>query len=268
MRCWPSPVDDDAEGRTRIGDLLESVASHKESIPDYEETKRKFSSGQSLAVHTTVGEWLDLWLAGKKKLRKSGKDRYETDIRVHLEPRIGHIRLDRLQVKHLDEMFAGIAETNTEIVDANSARRAALDTLKLIPSKGDENRLHRKASKEAIDAMPPFRRITGPSTRSHIRATLRAALNKAIAQGYIAFNPAQHVELEAAKRPKALLWTEERVEEWLRAGEKPSSVMVWTPEQAGQFLDFIAEDRLYALFHLITFRACAAGKRAESAGRT
>lgn len=97
------PGDDDAEGRTRIGDLLESAASNKEPIPDYEETKQKFATGQPLAVHTTVGEWLDLWLAGKKKLRKSGKERYETDIRVHLEPRIGHIRLDRLQVKHLDE---------------------------------------------------------------------------------------------------------------------------------------------------------------------
>lgn len=132
--------------------------------------------------------------------------------------------------------------------------------MKLIPWKEDENRLHRKASKETIDAIPPFRRITGPSTRSHIRATLRAALNKAIAQGYIAFNPAQHAELEAAKRPKALLWTEERVGEWLRTGEKPSSVMVWTPEQAGQFLDFITEDRLYALFHLITYRGLRRGE--------
>jgi hypothetical protein len=30
-------------------------------------------------------------------------------------------------------------------------------------------------------------------------------------------------------------------------GEVPSPVMVWTPEQTGEFLDFILEDRLYAL---------------------
>jgi integrase len=30
--------------------------------------------------------------------------------------------------------------------------------------------------------------------------------------------------------------------------------MVWTPEQAGAFLDFAATDELYALWHLIAFR--------------
>ncbi|MBI0374707.1 site-specific integrase [Streptomyces albiflaviniger] len=254
------PDEDDREGQTRIGDLLESVASSKEAIPDYDETKRKFGTGQSLTVHMTVGEWLNLWLAGKKALRKSGKDRYDVDIRMHLIPRIGHIRLDRLTVPHLDTMFEGIAETNVEIVDANLLRRSALDELKLIPWKGLENRRRRKAMKATIDAMPPFQRVTGPSTQQHIRATLRAALNAAIARGLITFNPASFVELAAAKRPKALVWTDERVEEWLKTGERPSPVMVWTPEQAGQFLDFIAEERLYALFHLITFRGLRRGE--------
>ena len=45
-------------------------------------------------------------------------------------------------------MFEGIAETNVEIVDANLLRRAALDELKRIPWKGQENRHQRKALKE------------------------------------------------------------------------------------------------------------------------
>ncbi|MFF4386194.1 site-specific integrase [Streptomyces sp. NPDC001552] len=116
--------------------------------------------------------------------------------------------------------------------------------------------------REAIDAMPPFRRITGPSTQQHIRATLRTALNTAIARGPITFNAAQHVELVAAKRPKAMVWTDERIAEWLRTGEKPSVVMVWTPEQAGAFLDFLADfrHRLLPLFHLITFRGLRRGE--------
>ncbi|MEU7163164.1 site-specific integrase [Streptomyces morookaense] len=253
---------DDKEGRRRLGDMLETVGASKDPLPDYDETKRKFATGQSLTQHTTVGEWLDQWLDGKKALRKKGKDRYEVDVRVHLIPRIGHVRLDRLTVAHLDEMFAGIAETNIEINDANILRRTALDELKLIPWKGLENRCRRKAIKETIDAMPPFRRITGVSTQHHIKATLRAALNVAIARGIIVFNAAAHVELEAAKRPKALVWTDERVAEWLRTGIKPSPVMVWTPEQAGQFLDFLTdtEERLYGLFHLITFRGLRRGE--------
>ncbi|MER7464026.1 site-specific integrase [Streptomyces sp. NPDC097981] len=252
----------DPDGRRRIADLLEMVSTSGESIPDYDETKRRFATGQSLTQHMTVAEWLDTWLAGKKALRKSGETRYEVDIRCHLKPRIGHVRLDRLTVQHLDEMFAGIAETNAEIHDANLQRRAALDELKTIPWKGIENRGRRKFLKAAIEEMGPFRRITGPSTQKHIRDTLRAALNTAIARGAITFNPASYVELTAAKRPKAMVWTDERVEAWLRTGERPSAVMVWTPEQAGEFLDYLAdtEHRLLPLFHLITFRGLRRGE--------
>ncbi|EPH40315.1 site-specific integrase [Streptomyces aurantiacus] len=256
---------EDTEGRRRLGDLLETVGASKDPLPNYEETKRKFATGQSLTEHMTVGEWLELWLAGKKGLRTSGKNRYDTDIRVHLIPRIGHIRLDRLTVAHLDEMFEGIAETNEEIRDGNILRRTALDELKLIPWKGLENRRRRKAIKDTIAAMDPFRRTTGVATQHHIKATLRAALNVAIARGLIVFNAAAHVELEEHRRPKALVWTDERVAEWLRTGVKPSPVMVWTPEQAGEYLDFLVDrkERLYGLYHVITFRGL---RRGESCG--
>ncbi|WP_425585574.1 hypothetical protein [Streptomyces lunalinharesii] len=77
--------------------------------------------------------------------------------------------------------------------------------------KGREHRSHRKVLKAAIAEMEPYRRIVGPATRQRIRSTLRAALNAAIAQQLITFNPAAHVELEAGKRPKALVRTEERI---------------------------------------------------------
>jgi len=45
--------------------------------------------------------------------------------------------------------------------------------------------------------------------------------------------------------------------------ERPSPVMVWTPEQTGQFLDFISDDRLYPLYHLIAYRG---PRRGEACG--
>ena len=36
--------------------------------------------------------------------------------------------------------------------------------------------------------------------------------------------------------------------------------MIWTPEQTGRFLDFAAEDRHYALWHLIAFRGLRRGE--------
>ncbi|GIJ09166.1 tyrosine-type recombinase/integrase [Micromonospora andamanensis] len=248
------PDADDVDGRQRMGDLLERVASDREPLPDLEETRRKFRSGQSLTARITVGEWLDTWLAGRK-IRRNTINRYGRDIRLHLKPRIGNIRLDRLRVSHLTEMFNAIVERNIEIEEANALRRAAIDELKSL--KGRERR---RAARAAIAEMPPFRRTVGPTTRRHIRATLRAALNDAITQELITFNPAAHVELDPVRRPRAMVWTDERVARWQATNERPSPVMVWTPEQTGAFLDFIADDELYALFHLIAFRGLRRGE--------
>ncbi|WP_330319308.1 site-specific integrase [Streptomyces platensis] len=40
--------------------------------------------------------------------------------------------------------------------------------------------------------------------------------------------------------------------------------MVWTPKQTGALLDFVAEDRLYAMWHLIAFRGL---RRGEACGQ-
>lgn len=112
--------------------------------------------------------------------------------------------------------------------------------------------------------MPPYRRTTGSATQQRIRATLRAALNAAISQQMLTFNPAAHLELASGKRPKALLWTDEHVARWRETGEKPSGVMVWTPTQVGEFLDHAEGDRLYALFYLIAFRGL---RRGEAVGQ-
>lgn len=254
---------DDTDGLAQIAELLGTVADEKSPLPEIEATRRRLSHGLDLTSRLTVGEWLDMWLAGKRG-RQTAISRDESNIRVHLKPRIGHLRLDRLRVAHLSEMFGAIAEANVEIAEGNAARRKAFEDLAQIPWKGREHRARRKALKAAIDEMEPYRRIVGPATRQRVRSTLRAALNAAIAQQLITFNPAAHVELEAGKRPKALVWTDERILHWKRTGEKPSPVMVWTPEQTGLFLDHVAEDRLYALFHLIAFRGL---RRGEACGQ-
>ncbi|WNZ10538.1 site-specific integrase [Streptomyces sp. 11x1] len=254
---------DDPEGVQLIAEMLAEVSRDKLPLPDVEETRRRLNAGQDLVGSLTVGEWLDRWLAGKR-IRKSGVSRYETDVRVHLKPHIGDRRLDRLRVSHLSEMFTAITDANAEILEQNAQRRTAVEELAAVPWKGVENRARRTAMKAAIDAMPPFRRVTGPSTRQHIKATLRAALNDAIGQQIITFNPAAHVEIDPVRKPKALVWTDERVARWQQTGEKPSPVMVWTPEQTGAFLDFVATDRLYAMWHLIAFRGL---RRGEACGQ-
>ncbi|MGV9318269.1 tyrosine-type recombinase/integrase [Streptomyces sp. NPDC003660] len=255
------PEKDDAWGKTQISDLLETCAKEKAPLPDYDETRRPFQTGQALSSKITVGEWLDTWLAGRKRLRRGGLARYECDIRVHLKPHLGHLRLDKLRVHHIEKMFDDINERNIEIQEQNAQRRAVVAELKATPNKVAENRARRKWFRAQLDAMPGFRRITSLNTQPHIRDTLRAALNIAIAQQVMAaFNPAAHVELLPGTKPKALIWTDERITRWLETGEKPSPVMVWTPEQAGIFLDFVAQDRLYMLWRIIAFRGTRRGE--------
>jgi hypothetical protein len=76
------------------------------------------------------------------------------------------------------------------------------------------------------------------ATLIRIRATLRAALNAAIRRGLITENPAVQAELPRARRPRAVVWTPFRVEQWQRTGERPA-VAVWTAAQTAQFLNGI-----------------------------
>ena len=118
------------------------------------------------------------------------------------------------------------------------------------------------------------------ATRQRVRATLRSALNDAVREGLLMVNPAALVKLPTGKRPKALVWTDERVERWQRANEllaacepdapgrdqlevaaqAPSVAMVWTPAQLGLFLDAAHNDRLYAMWHLIAHRGLRRGE--------
>jgi integrase len=105
----------------------------------------------------------------------------------------------------------------------------------------------------------------GPGTAAslaRIRATLRAALNAALRLGLIAVNPACRVELPPAPRPRAVVWTASRIEEWRRTGIRPP-VAVWTAGQTAQFLHAISGHRLYAAYHLIALRGL---RRGEAAG--
>ncbi|MFD0393283.1 hypothetical protein ACFQ3Z_15730 [Streptomyces nogalater] len=255
--------EDDEEHAIQIGDLLAKVQSERAPIPDAAEVKRRLTGGMALDSDVTVGAWLDAWAAArKKKTKRRTSSGYESHIRVHLKPGLGRYRLDRLNIGHVQAFFDEIDDRNEVVAAENAARREQEARCKWgkngRPSRAESERL--AAEREKLAAMPPYRRITGPATKQRIRATLRAALNAAIRQQLITFNAAEWVELESGKRPKAKLWTDQHVEHWRRTGERPSPVMVWTPEQAGVFLDEAVESRFYAFYHLIMTRGLRRGE--------
>ncbi|GLV89770.1 hypothetical protein Slala04_12240 [Streptomyces lavendulae subsp. lavendulae] len=68
--------------------------------------------------------------------------------KMHLKPRIGHLRLDRLNVGHLIEMFGPIADEN-EAIAAVRVRGAGAPLITLIwpatsgPLRSAKRRAHR-----------------------------------------------------------------------------------------------------------------------------
>ncbi|MFD5425246.1 tyrosine-type recombinase/integrase [Streptomyces sp. NPDC127084] len=252
---------DDEDSQRRVGDLLAGLQKTRAPIPEPAEVSRRLGVGVPLNGAMTVGEWLDTWLASKKTKKKTTGG-YESHIRVHIRPALGHLRLDRLNVGHCQEFFDAVDDANEVIRAENQARREQEARCTRgrpgVPKVSERAQLEQE--REKLADMKPYRRVTGPATKQRIRATLRTALNGAIRRQLITFNPAAHVELASGKRPKAVLWTDQHVTRWRETGEQPSAVMVWTPAQLGEFLDAAESDRLYAFFHLIAFRGLRRGE--------
>jgi integrase len=254
----------DTETAIRIADAITASVRDTRQLPDPARVRKAVGGGHDPAVRPpALGEWLEQWLAAKKKLRAGTVRSYASHIRLYYQPHIGYISIDRLRVSDVASVFEAIEELNEAIADArasgNPARRAGV--------KG--------------------RRLVGPATQQRIRATLRSALGTYMKQhqGILLGNVASLLELPAGDRPKPLVWTDERVRAWQKDFEarladarerasggrvspldiwvstpRPSPVMVWTPAQTQVFLTRAARHRLHALWRLITTRGLRRGE--------
>ncbi|MEV5446866.1 tyrosine-type recombinase/integrase [Streptomyces sp. NPDC052644] len=97
------------------------------------------------------------------------------------------------------------------------------------------------------------------SAMQHLRTTLRAALNLAVRDGLIDCNPARHIEVSGYQQPHAKVWTDARVEQWVRTGDRPP-VAVWTADQLAEFLGDVTDDSLFAFWWLTALRGLRRGE--------
>ncbi len=194
-----------------------------------------------------VGDYLTRWLewktTGPDPLKPSTSASYREAIELYYRPGIGHIKLGDLRDSHLQKLYRAMKKLNTPA------------------EEGSRDEYLRRLTEAR--ATWHGRRISGrPLTDARIRrvhAVLRAALNDA----RIPVNPAAGMKMGKARKRKPMLWTGPRVEQWRKTGKRPAASMVWTPEQAGAFLDSIEDDRLYPLYHLAAYWG---PRRSELAG--
>jgi integrase len=259
-RCPCGALRDDAGRRINCGKRHGSWYYVHELPPDAAGTRRQASKGGFATerdaraalnellsqldrgtyvepTKQTVGEYLEQWLDGKGRLRASTRRSYREHIELYLRPGLGHRRLSDLREVDIERLYRAMRQLGT----AEPERSYELDRLL-----------------RARTAAPLTRPLTAARIR-RVHATLMSALGSAVKRKMIGHNPATHVELAVGRRPKAVVWTDDRVAAWRRTGVRPP-VAVWTAQQAGAFLDAAGAHRLYPMFHLIAYRGLRRGE--------
>ena len=181
----------DTRSQQRIGDLIFRATARGGQLPAVEDVRRRLGLGLDPAQPgVTVAAWLDSWLAGKRRTKRASTVRgYESHIRVHINPVIGDLPLERLNAGHVEAVLAAVPGS--------------------------------------------------AGTRHRVLATLRAALNAAVKQRQITWNPCTGIELEP---------------------ENPAEGGRWTPAEAARFLAYTADDPMGLMFRVMVLRGC---RRAE-----
>jgi integrase len=233
-------------------------ATREEALAARDVARGKLRKGADPAGREKLGQFMTGWLAGRADLKQTTRRGYTLIIGTYLVPIAGHIELDRLGRAEVSGIFDTIGEWNAELAAGRPVRK--------------------------------YQRHVGPAAMQRIRACLRAALNDAVGQGLIGYNPAgRGVRMAKETKRRPVVWTAERAAEfwaayrtavtaaweasprghadafdiWRSMAMRPSPVMVWTPQDTGAFLDYAARHRLSALFDLA---ASTGARRGELCG--
>jgi integrase len=242
---WSYLIDLPGAAGTRRQQRRSGYATARKAERARDRVLARLNAGTVVDDRQTLGEYLDSWLAAKRRPRPTTRRAYTEHVEKHWKPAIGHLPLERVQPGHIEAVVGSIFD-------------------------------------EAERKGRPIK----PSSVARIVATLRSALGTAVKKRRLQHNAAAHIELPEYSRPKAVVWTDQRVAAWRRECErlaaeraKPGrtprvtfevwcaaprpAVAVWTPKQLGLFLDAISHDRLAPLYELI---AATGMRRGEICG--
>jgi integrase len=238
---YEAPADADGKRRqVRLGPFGKEKQASEALAEALAQTAAGVAAGDR---NTRVADYLNRWLAWHEpEVKPRTRDSYREAFDLYWIPAIGHMRLGDLRDSHVRDAHATMRKLNTP---AEADDRSDL-VRRLAAARGtrDGRRYRRRPITEAR-----IRRVTAPLVK---------ALNDCKA---LPVNPAAGIGGKVRKvRP--LLWTAPRAGQWRKTGERPATVMVWTAGQAGAFLDSIADDRLYALYHLAVYYGLRRGELA------
>ena len=107
---WSYVVDAGREaGGRRVQLTKGGFATRAEARQALRQVADQMRVGVGHTAGLMVAEYLELWLAGKRRLRPSTAKSYGEHIRLYLAPEIGGVRLNALSAQHIDDMYTRIA---------------------------------------------------------------------------------------------------------------------------------------------------------------
>lgn len=129
------------------------------------------SGSYTTPTKTTVGDWLDEWVAGLR-LAPSTRASYEKNVRLHIKPHIGAVQLQRLNGARISKLYRDLEAGGRQ--DHRSGQGLS------------------------------------PRTVRYVHTILKAALRKAVDQGLLVTNPADKADPPSAREarsPEIHPWT-------------------------------------------------------------
>jgi len=182
-------------------------ATKAEAEAELDRLRARSGRGEQVERRQTTGDWLTYWLTEKTKT--SGASAVGKPIRATTA---------RVYRQHVEQYLT-----------------PKLGHLQLGQLRGE----HISAAYDELLTENPN---MGPTTLRRVHACLSSALTAAVRARRLDFNPAQHVSLPDASRPK---------------------VHPWEPAELGTFLDYVAGHRLGVLFEVM---AASGLRRGEALG--
>jgi integrase len=132
---WMGLKEGGAPDRRHVSGKTRAVVAKK-----VRELQAKRDAGQTAEAGRvpTLSEWLDYWLThiASRRLRPLTLQSYDSTLRLHIKPAIGHHRLDRLQPEHLEAMHLAMEAKGLSSTTAVRAHRIVSRALKVAMQRG------------------------------------------------------------------------------------------------------------------------------------
>lgn len=134
-KVWMGLKDDGTPDRRHVtGAKRADVAAKKKEL----ERKRDQGAADAAGRAPTVQAWLDHWLdnIAANRVRPLTLEGYRSLVRLHLGPRLGKHRLDRMQPEHLEAAYKAMVDGGLSPATVLRAHRVLSRALKIAVQRG------------------------------------------------------------------------------------------------------------------------------------